>query len=124
MKTGRHSATRREQLQQPYPGQAAEGHFEAACPVRTPRIGIGLLPGIPLRQEFPNVAFFVGEKPGLGQSNQVLMAAQLPCDLVIADLGKIKKVDLEPWDERRAQTVCCVKMPIDFCAVIEVAVSQ
>src|SRR5271155_2269631 len=118
------SGTLRQQLVQPNPGQAAERDFEAAGPVRSQRIRIGTLPGIPLREDFVRIGFLASEKPGLRQRDQVLMAAQLPSDLVIADLGKIEEVDFEPRDERRVQAVYCVEMPINFGAVIEILVSQ
>ncbi len=54
----------------------------------------------------------------------MLVPVEFPSDLVVADFVEIKKSDFVPGLQWSALAVHGVEVPIDFCAIIQIAISQ
>ena len=59
------------------------------------------------------VAFVARVPVGPAQGQKMLVAVQLPDDLVIADLGRIEVVDPAPVHQRRPFSRDRLEMPVD-----------
>src|SRR5436190_22225897 len=108
----------------PQPRKAAESHFQAASPVNAEGVRIRMLPAIPLRNHFADIAFLPGETPGLGERGQMLMPIQFPDDFVIANFGEVEKLNLKPGLKWGALAAYWIHMPIALRAIIEVRATK
>src|ERR1039458_3810918 len=115
---------RGEQLIHPDPRQTAKCNFKAAAPVDAYRVRIALEPATPLRHQFANILLIVRKQPCFRQSDQMLVAVQLPRDFVVAHRRELEKGNLAPRLEWRALVVHAIQMPIDLAAVIEIFISE
>src|ERR1700730_17248363 len=113
-----------EEIPDPEPGQAAECHFEGACPVDAERIGIVLPPRIPLRHQFSCVDPVASQAPSFSERHQMLVPVQFPDDFVIADFPFIYKIYFYPGLQRAVLCMNWIKVPIDVRPVVESLVPE
>ena len=75
----------------PKPRPKAESDLERADPLHTSRIGILFDPVAKLTFNLVQVGLLSGEQPGLRESHQILVAIDLPDQLVVANLSGVEE---------------------------------
>ena len=106
-------------LPEPRPGEGAECHFQGAGPIDAAQEGIGVEPTGELGEGFLQVGSIAGEKPGLGEQRQVLMAIEFPNYFVVADLGEIEVRGAAEVRSAGGDSVQVVAAPVDRGAGID-----
>src|SRR6516162_5398333 len=96
----------------PEPGHAAERHFQTAGPVYADRVGVLLLPVVPLVEQLAGILFLAADAVGLGQGNEMLVPIQLPDSLRVTHLRKIEIANAEPGFTRDPLVVDNVQLPV------------
>ena len=86
--------------------------------------GFAQPPVAPLSDEFAKELVVARQPPRLRQRDEMLMAVQLPDDLVIAHRLKIQKRNSIPRRQRTALSMNNIEMPVDFVSIAKAAKSQ
>ncbi len=103
----------------PDPRESAESDFEGAGPIDAALKWVLVEPGFELGKEFGDVLGFTADQVGLGEEDEVLVAAEFPDKFVVAD-----GVEVEVFDAAEVLGVGCfvvgvIAAPIDGGAGFE-----
>src|SRR5262249_10856289 len=78
-------------MRDPHPGQGAHGDLERARPVDATHVGICHPPAFQLALDLTNEVLPAGHASRLRQDDEMLMAIELPDDLVVADAARVEE---------------------------------
>src|SRR5207248_792441 len=96
----------REKVQCPEPRQRAKAELEHACPVDADERRVGVEPARELFDHRRAIAAIAGQPPRATELFPVLVAIQLPDDLVVA-AARIEMVNRAGWFDKWALTARC-----------------
>src|SRR5271170_4355165 len=118
------SASPFQQVIAPKPGETSKCRFQTAGPIDADGVGIVGLPLPPLPQHFVDKPGIARQPVGLRESDEVLMAIQLPRDLAITHFVEIQIAHLVKQLLRSSLPVNKVEMPVNYRAIVEIFVAQ
>src|ERR1043165_690332 len=107
----------------PEPRDRAEGDFETTGPVDAELRRVGVHPRFEMGDADARVTFVAGQPVSLDQGLEVLMAIQLPDDLLVAGDLDVEIVELGPVQQRAAVAADGVDLPVDAIAAGQVSVA-
>src|SRR5881628_2332502 len=121
---GRQPGRAPEEEQRPAPGDETERHFETTRPIDALSSRIRGGPLVHRPDERLAIALVTGQPVGLAESDEPLVAIQLPYDLAVSHDGAVERIQLTPVNERRAPSRDWIELPVDGLSEGEGAVAQ
>ena len=113
-----------EQTEGPAPGDQAQGRLQAARPVDSDPLRVGLEPVAHVKRERLAEAVVPRETERLPQADHPLVTVELPDHLAVPDRPGIERIDQAPVDQRGASPRDRVQVPVHGIAERETAVPE
>jgi hypothetical protein len=79
---------------------------------------------MPLCEKFRREFCITSETKRLGESDQVLVTIEFPCNFAVPDFTEIEVFHLKPWLPWRPFSVHSVRVPVDLRSIVQRFVSQ